>query len=222
MLLIGELTSMTTIAIFGASGQTGQQLTKQALKQGYVVKALVRNPAKLSTQNPNLKVIHGALTNPAQVDETVRDTDAVLSVIGAAKGSPSDIKVIATRNIRAAMTKNGVKRYIRLSSAAFGEPEPGDAVSLGNKMMGALVKTMLAAEVQDERQSTALTKESNLDWTIVRALAPLNNQPATGRYQAGRIGVEVKGSISRADLASFMLDELKHGKYVRQSPGVGN
>jgi putative NADH-flavin reductase len=213
---------MSTIAIFGASGQTGQQLTRQALKQGYAVKALVRNPAKLTTQNPNLKVIQGDLTDPAQVEETVRGTDAVLSVIGAAKGSPSDIKVIANRNIGAAMQKNGVKRYIRLSSAAFGEPEPGDAVSLGNKILGALAKTMMAAEVQDERQSAALTKESDLDWTLVRAMAPLNNQPAKGHYQAGRMGVEVKSSISRADVASFMLDELKHGKYVRQAPVVGN
>ena len=213
---------MSTIAIFGASGQTGQQLTEQALKQGYVVKALVRNPAKLTTQNPDLKVIQGDLTDPAQVEETVRGTDAVLNVIAAAKGSPSDIKVIATRNIEAAMKKNGVRRYIRLSSAALGEPEPGDVVSFGNKMMGALAKTMLAAEVQDERQSAALTKQSELDWTLVRAMAPLNNQPANGHYQAGRMGVDVNGSISRADLASFMLDELKHGKYVRQAPVVGN
>src|SRR5258707_1700542 len=213
---------MSTIAIFGASGQTGQELTEQALKQGYAVQALVRNPAKLSTQNPNLKVIQGDLTDPAEVEETVSGTEAVLSVIGAAKGSPRNIKVIATRNIRAAMKKNGVKRYIRLSSAALTEPEPGDVVSCGNKMMGALAKTMLAAEVQDERQSAALTKQSDLDWTLVRAMAPLNNQPAKGHYQAGRMGVDVNGSISRADLASFMLDELKHGKYVRQAPVVGN
>ena len=213
---------MSTIAIFGASGQTGQELTEQALKQGYAVQALVRNPAKLPMQDPKLKVIQGDLTDPAQVEETVRGTEAVLSVIGAAKGSPSDIKVIATRNIGAAMKKNGVKRYIRLSSAAFGEPEPGDVVSCGNKMMGALAKTMPAAEVQDERQSAALTKQSDLDWTLVRAMAPLNNQPAKGHYQAGRLGVDVNGSISRADLASFMLDELKHGKYMRQAPVVGN
>src|SRR2546422_5989813 len=50
-------------------------------------------------------------------------------------------------------------RSIRLSSAAYGEPEPGDVVSFGNKMMGALVKTMLAAEVQDERRSEEHTSE---------------------------------------------------------------
>lgn len=186
------------------------------------MQALVRNPAKLTMQNPNLKVIQGDLTNPAQVEETVRGTEAVLNVIAAAKGSPSDIKVIATRNIEAAMKKNGVRRYIRLSSAAYAEPEPGDVVSFGNKLMGALAKIIVAAEVQDERQSVALTKQSDLDWTLARAMAPLTNQPAIGHYLVGRMGVDVKGRISRADLASFMLDELKHGKYVRRAPVVGN
>ena len=213
---------MTTIAIFGASGQTGKQLTEQALKQGYQVKALVRNPARFAGRDPNLQVIQGDLTDLAKVEETVRGTEAVLSVIGAAKGSPSDIKVVATRNIDSAMKKNGVKRVIRLSSAPYSEPEPGDALSLGQKVMAAIAKTMMASEVADERQSAALTRQSDLDWTLVRAMGPLSSKPATGRYQAGRLGVEVKGTITRADLASFMLDELKNGKFVRQAPVVGS
>lgn len=213
---------MTTIAIFGASGQTGKQLTEQALKQGYQVKALVRNPAKLVERDPNLQVIQGDLTDPAKVEETVRGTDAVLSVIGAAKGSPSDIKVVATRNIDAAMKKTGVKRVIRLSSAPFSETEPGDALSLGQRLMATMAKTMMASAVTDERQSAALTRQSGLDWTLVRAMGPLNSKPATGRYQAGRMGVEVKGRITRADLARFMLDELKNGQFVRQAPVVGS
>jgi len=213
---------MTTIAIFGASGQTGKQLTEQALKQGYQVKALVRNPDRLAGRDPNLQVIQGDLTDPAKVEETVRGTQAVLSVIGAAKGSPSDIKAVAARNIDAAMKKNGVKRIIRLASAPFAETEPGDAPSLGQKLMAALVKAMLGVAVNDERQSGTLTRQSGLDWTLVRAMAPLSSQPATGRYQAGRMGIEAKGGIARADLARFMLDELKNGKFVRQSPVVGS
>ena len=90
---------MTTIAIFGASGQTGKQLTEQALKQGYQVKALVRDPAKLAARDPNLQLIQGDLNDPVKVEETVRGTQAVLSVIGATKGSPADIKAVATRKM---------------------------------------------------------------------------------------------------------------------------
>ena len=46
---------MTTIAIFGASGQTGKQLTEEALKQGYQVKALVRNLSGLPGETRTCK-----------------------------------------------------------------------------------------------------------------------------------------------------------------------
>src|SRR5258708_30413082 len=154
---------MSTIAIFGASGQTGKELTEQAWKLGYKVKALVLNPARLARRDPNLQVIQGDLTDPAKVDETVRGTDAVLSAVGAAKGSPSDIKAVAARNIDAAMKKNGVTRVIRLSSAPYSDPEPGDAPSLGQKLMGSIVNALMASEVKDERQSAALTRQSGLD-----------------------------------------------------------
>src|SRR5260221_11690113 len=166
---------MTTIAIFGASGQTGKELTDQALKEGYQVKALVRNPARLAGRDPNLQVIQGDLIDPAKVEETVRGTDAVLSVIGAAKGSPNDIKSVAVRNIDAAMKKNGVRRVIRLASAPFSETEPGDKPNLGQRVMGSMVKAMLATLVNDERQSALLTKQSSLDWTLVRAMGPLSS-----------------------------------------------
>jgi putative NADH-flavin reductase len=67
-----------------------------ALKNGYAVKALVRTPAKLGLQHPNLQVVQGDLTDSAKVEETIRGTDAVVSLIGAASGSANDIKVIVT------------------------------------------------------------------------------------------------------------------------------
>lgn len=44
------------IAVLGATGQTGQQLVNQALQQGHIITAIVRNPAKLIINHENLKV----------------------------------------------------------------------------------------------------------------------------------------------------------------------
>jgi putative NADH-flavin reductase len=100
-----EQTIMKTIAVFGASGNTGKLFTEMALKDGYAVKALVRTPARLGLRYPNLQIIQGDITDFANVEETIRGTDAVVSLIGAASGSPTDIKVIATEHIVAAMQK---------------------------------------------------------------------------------------------------------------------
>ena len=45
------------LTVFGASGKTGQQVVQQALSRGYQVVAYVRDPAKLSVTDANLKII---------------------------------------------------------------------------------------------------------------------------------------------------------------------
>jgi putative NADH-flavin reductase len=212
---------MKTIAVFGASGNTGKPFIEMALKDGYAVKALVRTPAKLGFQHPNLKVIQGDLTDSAKVEETIHGTDAVISLIGGASGSPNDIKVIATRHIVAAMQKNNMTRFIRLGSAPFGVFAEGDKLNFGRRLMASLAKTLMWAEVDDERQSVRLTEQSELDWTVVRAPF-LNNQPPKGNYRVVHLGIDSGSSITRTDLAAFVLDELKNAKYIRQMPLVSN
>ena len=43
-----------TIALFGATGNTGKHFLKAALDQGYTVKALVRNPDKVPVVDDRL------------------------------------------------------------------------------------------------------------------------------------------------------------------------
>jgi len=212
---------MKTIAVFGASGLTGKLFTEMALKDGYVVKALVRTPAKLGLQHPNLQVIQGDLTASAKVEETIRGTDAVISLIGASSGSPNDIKVIATRHIVAAMQKNDIKRFIRLGSANFGVFAEGDKLNFGRRLRASLAKTVLRTMVDDERQSVRLTEQSDLDWTVVRAPF-LNNEPPKHTYHVGHLHIDAGTSITRTDVAAFVLDELKNAKYVKQMPLVSN
>ena len=212
---------MKTIEVFGASGNTGKPFTEMALKNGYALKALVRTPAKLGPQHPQLQVIQGDLTDSAKVEETIRGTDAVVSLIGASSDSPNDIKVIATGHIVAAMYKNNVKRFIRLGSAPFGVFAEGDKLNFGRRLQASLAKTVMGAMVDDERKSVRLTEQSDLDWAVVRAPF-LNNEPPKGTYRVGHLGIDAGSSITRTDVAAFVLNELKNAKYVRQMPLVSN
>jgi putative NADH-flavin reductase len=212
---------MKTIAVFGASGNTGKLFTEMALKNGYAVKALVRTPARLGLQHPHLQVIQGDLIDSAKVEETIRGTDAVVSLIGASSGSPNDIKVIATRHIVAAMKKDNVKRFIRLGSAIFGVFAESDKLNFGRRLMASLARTVMGAMVDDERRSVSLTEQTDLDWTVVRAPF-LNNQPPKGTYRVGHVGIDAGSRVTRTDLAAFVLEELKNARYVRQLPLVSN
>ena len=62
----------------------------------------------------------------------------------------------------------------------------------------------------------------NVDWTMVR-LAILNNGPMTGKVKAGYIGRgEVSTSTTRADIADFMLKQVRNQKYLGQAPLISN
>lgn len=206
---------MTKIAVFGASGRTGKPFTALALQNGYEVKALVRTPSKLGIQHPALQVIQGDVLDPAKVEETIAGTDAVIDILGPASNSPANVRHTAGLHILQAMQKHNVKRLIALSSL-LGIVDSKDRLNLGLRL-----KMFLRKIVQDARQHASLITNTTLDWTVARALY-LTNQPGEGRYRVGFVGSGSGTSITNADVAAFLLDELRDAKYIRQMPLVSN
>jgi putative NADH-flavin reductase len=66
-----------------------------------------------------------------------------------------------------------------------------------------------------------IIKSSTLDWVIVRPTA-LSNGARRNAYRAGPdVGNWfVPSRISRADVASFMLEQLTADEYLRKTPGL--
>ncbi len=79
----------------------------------------------------------------------------------------------------------------------------------------------MGAMVAGEKQYVNLIRLSDLDWTIIRA-PQLSDQPTQGAYHVGHLGVDAGSSVTRGDVAAFILDELKKAKYIRQMPLVSN
>ena len=70
------------LAIFGSTGGTGLELTRQALEQGHSVRVLVRNPNRMPLVNSNMRVVLGNVLDHESVTKTVLGADAVLSCLG--------------------------------------------------------------------------------------------------------------------------------------------
>jgi putative NADH-flavin reductase len=70
---------------------------------------------------------------------------------------------------------------------------------------------------------TRIIASSGLDWVIVRP-AVLTNGPQRNVYHAGPdVGNWcVPSRISRSDVATFMLEQLTGGDYLRMTPGVAD
>ena len=203
------------IAVFGATGGTGQQVVQQALAAGHSVTALVRDPSRLAAQDERLTVVEGDVLDRAKVDETVSGADAVIVSLGNTSSNPDYIVSRGTEVIVDAMTAAGIPmRLIVVSSLGVGESR--DQVPFAFKM---LMNTVLKKAMDDKERQEALVKASGFDWIIVRP-GGLTNGPATGSYKAG---VDVKltaGQVSRADVAAFVLLQLDDDTYLHQAPAI--
>ncbi|WGK64833.1 NAD(P)-dependent oxidoreductase [Croceiramulus getboli] len=206
------------IALFGASGQTGQQFLDLALEKGFEVKALVRNPDKIIQNNLRLKIYKGDVLNIDDVKQVVEDTDIVVSLFGHVKGSPEWLQTNGTKNIVQAMKDSNVKRIISLSGGGLPFPEK-DKPKFVDKLIRTIMKIAVPKILNDAIKHHEVLSESGLNWTIVRG-PRLTNDQGTGNYRIGWVGVNSGTKISRADLAHFILSQVDDEQFNFQMPFV--
>lgn len=206
------------LLIIGATGGTGKELAKQALAQGHHVTAFVRNPAKFSLSHDSLDIAQGDVLDYASVESAVRGKDAVLSALGHKRWIiPSRILSEGTNNILRAMEQHKVKRFVCETSLGVAD----SWWKLGLYYTLFVIPIIVFFYFRDKARQERLIRQSNLDWIIVRP-GKLTNGKKRGIY---RHGFDVGNalwtvSISRADVAEFMLKQLTEDMYLRQAPGV--
>ncbi len=209
---------MKTIALFGATGQTGQAFLDAALAKGYTIRAQARTTSKIQQTHSELTVIQGDVLNPEEVEAVVAGSDLVVSLFGHVKGSPPQLQTRGTKNIVAAMKKHGVERIISLSGGGLPFPEK-DEPKFADKAIRTIMKIFFSNMLNDAIDHYAYLQNSGVAWTIVRA-PRLTNAPKTDQYRVGWVGVNAGTQISRGDLADFVLTLVEDTQYDGQLPFV--
>jgi uncharacterized protein YbjT (DUF2867 family) len=206
------------ILVIGATGGTGREVVQQALERGHDVVAFVRNPSKSTTAHHRLRVVSGDVMDPASLEAAVQGCDAVVCALGHKRWlGPSKILSEGTRNVVRAMEKHGVKRLVVETALGVGD----SAGRLGVYYTLFTIPVILPFYWYDKGRQERIVRESSLDWIIVRP-GQLTNGRKRGAYKHGpRVGNFVWSvSISRADVADFMLNQLGDTPYLRQAPGL--
>lgn len=205
------------IAVFGATGNTGLELVKQALEQGHAVTAFVRDAARLAIENEHLTLVTGDVFDPASVAQAVQGQDAVICALGAGSDlKKTTVRTSGTINIISAMQDNNVKRLMVVT--AMGVGESWDTLSMFNKFFFA---TLLRSASADHEAQEAAVKESGLDWTIVRP-SGLTDTPRTGVYDVGENIPAKTSKIARADVADLILKELGENELIGKAVTITN
>jgi putative NADH-flavin reductase len=122
-----------------------------------------------------------------------------------------------TRNIVGAMERAGIKRFVCESSLGVGDSKWKVGVLHNLVAIPLFLRNILA----DKEAQEQIIASSSLDWVIVRPAA-LTNGPQRNVYRAGSdVGHWFFPSrISRSDVATFMLEQLTGGEYLRKTPGL--
>lgn len=204
--------------IVGATGGTGREIVVQALARGHIVTALVRNPDRLKIRHENLTVAKGDVLDSAAVEGAVAGQEAVVSALGHKRWMiPTRILSAGTGNIVDAMQRQGVRRYVGMTSLGVGD----SWWRMGLYYTLFVLPVILQFYFWDKHRQEKVVEESALDWTIVRPGALTNGKPRGVWRQGSGIGNPLwTVRIARADVATFLLNLAGGKDHLRKTVAI--
>jgi putative NADH-flavin reductase len=191
------------IIVFGANGGIGSKVVEQALEAGHQVTAVVRRPASITIQHPQLKVGQGDVLKPETIQAPMAGQDAVISSLGVTVNEPTTVYSQGVANIIRAMQATGVQRLMCISASGL-DPGPLYQKVIAKLFLWRAFKHSYTDLVRME----AIVNASSVNWTIVRP-PRLTDKERTGHYKIAVNKHLANGlMLSRADTADYMLKHL--------------
>jgi putative NADH-flavin reductase len=206
------------LLVLGATGGTGLQIVDQAVERGHSVTAFVRSPDALKRFGDRITVVRGNLLISSEIHRVLESQDVVLSAFGPRQPPSKEDATLLQRfatALTAAMAQASVRRFVIESTAFLFKDSTFPPANL-------LGRLFFSAIVRDATEMESIVQKSGLDWTIVRP-PRLTDKPRTGKYRVDEGHLPRFGfSISRADVADFMIRSAQDPASNRKIIGVSN
>lgn len=203
------------IAVFGATGGTGQEIVKQALAQGHDVTAFVRDPARMPVQDEHLQLVVGDVLDLEKVMEAVAGQDAVAVTLGTSDRDNRTLRERGTAHVIDAMKAHDVSRLVVVSAMGV-----GNSYQQVPLVFKAIIKTLLRNAYADHEKQEQHVRSSGLEWVIVRP-GQLGDGSRTGEYETGPATADLPGKpVARADLADFVLQQLTGDAHLQEAVSI--
>jgi putative NADH-flavin reductase len=205
------------VTVFGATGAIGRRVVEAALEAGHDVITFTRDPSKLGDLEDRVTIVTGDAESRDDVDRALLGADAVVNALGPSTNKPAEVRrtTRAIRNILSAMELHGVRRLVSLGGAAITARD--EKKPLSGRVTSAVVRLLARHVVAAKQAEYEILVTSSVDWTVVRPPRVIDG-PATGHYIAG--DTLAGRSITRGDLARFMVDQIEDPSYLRAAPYV--
>ena len=208
------------VLIIGASKGIGLETTRRALDAGHNVRALARSATAIAVSNPSLEKMRGDALKTQDVEAALVGVDVVIQTLGVGLGDlfrPVHLFSDATRVLIGVMKRQDIKRLICVTG--FGAGDSRASISCLQRLPFQIV---FGRAYDDKSLQEQLIKESELDWTIARP-GVLTSGPRTGHYQILSEASQWRnGTISRADVAEFLVRQIGDQTYILKAPVLIN
>jgi putative NADH-flavin reductase len=193
------------VAVLGASGRAGSEITRELSARGHEVVAIARKTEGIPT-GPGITPTKGDASDAATLAFLIQGADAVISALNFD---------VSADTLLAAVKQAGVPRLLVTGGAASLEAAPGVRV---------IDDPHFPAEWKAAAQGgitflDALRREQAVDWTFFSPAAFIFEGPRLGHFRLGgdRLVTDAAGEskISFADYAIAMVDELEQHRHSR-------
>lgn len=221
----GEQTGgVVNIVLFGATGNIGKAIAREAVRRGHRVTGVARN----SEPNRKLQGValeRGDVTDPASVADVTQGADAVVSAVSPRPGSTGRASplVDVARGLIAGLEQSGTKRLVVVGGAGSLETPSG---TLLMDMPDFPAAYKLEASEQRDALAVYRNEADALDWTVISPAAEIRDGQASGHYRTSpdRLLVDEQGEsfISYQDYAKSVIDELEQPHFLKRRFGVAS
>ena len=196
------------VLIFGATRNTGLEISRILVTQGEAVTAFVRPTSNLEHLQPlDVEYFVGDALNSDDVHRAIasRDFKAIFSTLGSRRGEiPADL--VGTINIVDAAQEEGIDRLIVVTIAGPGK----SMVMVPEKHRKSHA---WAIDIKDKAEKQIMA--SDLDYTIIRP-AQLTSNPRSGIIKLN-LEPEPTGPVTRADLADMVVWAYDNMESIRKT-----
>lgn len=200
------------IAVAGASGRAGSEITKELSRRGHTVTAIARNPEKIAAL-PNVTPTKGDVLDQAGLAKLWTGHDVAVSSVHFLASDASKL-IGAAKDSR-------VGRYLVVGGAGSLEVAPG--VKL-------VTTPNFPAQYKAEAEAGSafldlLRQEKDLNWTFISPSALFEEGERTGKFRLGtdQLLADANGKswITFADYAIALADEIEKPAHLKQRFTVG-
>lgn len=206
------------ITILGASAGVGLEITKQALQKNHTITTLSRSALQIPDAN-NLIMIQGSVLDKPSLKQSIQNAEAIVVALGTGKSTKATTLYTDFARVLLEIHHENPINVPVVILTGFGA---GNSSQYQSAIMRFLFSMMLKKVYQNKTEMESLISNSDLQWIMVRP-GMLTNKPLSKSYQvitSYYTGMKI-GSISRADVASYMLQQAEKPDAIGMYPALG-